>query len=239
MRKKKATSKAEEEKKSQDTLSPSEANGSTGKESSADDEGEDTETFYIRQRRKIKEAIDTLTSRVVKIGGSGIFLQDHVAFVSAICLELLGFDWEERTLLSRRVGCIEQRELCDIVSRKEDIFMPSLFPCEAVDIDEFPIPKSVQSWMSAEQWGRILEVSKLDVFANLPLNIKKFCTRIHKIVAHDHGLCRANVGRVSAAVECNPGFERQSALVACSVPERVHVQCLATSYLCRPRPRDA
>ena len=179
--KKKATSKAEEEKKSQDTLSPSEANGSTGKESSADDEGEDTETFYIRQRRKIKEAIDTLTSRVVKIGGSGIFLQDHVAFVSAICLELLGFDWEERTLLSRRVGCIEQRELCDIVSRKEDIFMPSLFPCEAVDIDEFPIPKSVQSWMSAEQWGRILEVSKLDVFANLPLNIKNSAPEYTKL----------------------------------------------------------
>ena len=65
-----------------------------------------------------------------------------------------------------------------IVSKNNDVLCPSTLVLsseanEDVDLEQLEVPKVVKKWMTDEEWKRILEVSKLNDFASLPLSIKK------------------------------------------------------------------
>jgi type IV secretory pathway ATPase VirB11/archaellum biosynthesis ATPase len=139
--------------------------------------GEDSAkpTVYQLQVLKVKEAIEMLTSRVVKKAGSGVFLEDHVSFLAGISIELLDFSMEQRKLLSTEVSSLSQDALCRMIDEGKDIQMPSFFPYSLEEREKLPVPLTVQTWMTDEQWGRILYVARElpGVFSSLPSNIEK------------------------------------------------------------------
>ena len=65
------------------------------------DEGENNvseENIFQQQMNKIKDAVVLLTERVIQDAGMGMFLEDHVSFASAICIEILQLSDKEKEI---------------------------------------------------------------------------------------------------------------------------------------------
>ena len=82
-----------------------------------EDKDEPEETIYQMQVKKIQEAVDLLTERIIQDAGMGMFLEDHTSFATAICIEILGFSDEDKYFLSRSVSAFSPEEYCDLYVR--------------------------------------------------------------------------------------------------------------------------
>ena len=158
------------------------------------DEGENNvseENIFQQQMNKIKDAVVLLTERVIQDAGMGMFLEDHVSFASAICIEILQLSDKEKDMISRNVDSFEPVAYCDLTSNNLDILVHPIFFLRHTLSDgqseiknsnvgdakgekkSIEVPKVVAGWMTIDEWIRILEVAKLDDFETLPVTIQK------------------------------------------------------------------